>query len=433
MTRPAVIPSVFASVAPAIGGVRSGAAFDPSDYGTVDAYFDATTIAATNGATITTWNDLSGNSRALAQTTGTFTYLASGTGTGKPAVDMAINSRMQTPVYQQFPSLAGTVFVVSTPKANASNRQLAGSFNQTSPSWLWYQTTNLGTNKGFMGGNFQANWRANVDLLNRTTIQAWRRSGAALRIYDAGTYATQFTVTNSQQSNVRLYLGDTSNGAEAEISAIIVFQEALSDANMSKVFQGLSKKFFGASGVHVDCCGDSITAGFTAGATPYPQQMESKIGFRYGVYNLGVSGDTISQCVTRATTGADVFASRSLGSSVFVGFVGSNDINSGVTAATAYAAYRQMFLDRPHTKKVAVTILDRTDFDSTERTRRNEFNALLAAGWQEFAHALARPELVTELSDPTNATYFPDGVHLSTAGYDVLSTCIGNAVLATGV
>lgn len=415
-----------------LGGGRVES-FNPANYGTVDVYFDAMSLNLSNGATVTAWADLSGNSRDFAQTNGTFTYLSSGAGTSKPAVNMAINSRMQTPAYQQFPSLAGTVFVVSTPKANASNKQLAGSYNQTAPSWLWYQTTNLGTNKGFMGGNFQANWRANVDLLNRTTIQAWRRSGASLRIYDAGTYTTQFTVTNSQQSNVRLYLGDTSNGAEAEISAIIVFQEALSDANMSKVFQGLSKKFFGASGVHVDCCGDSITAGFTAGATPYPQQMESKIGFRYGVYNLGVSGDTISQCVTRATTGADVFASRSLGSSVFVGFVGSNDINSGTSGATAYAAYRQMFLDRPHTKKVAVTILKRTDFNASEETERQAFNTLVRANWQNFANALAEPDLVTELSDPTNTTYFPDGVHLSTAGYGFLSTCIGDAVKTLGI
>jgi lysophospholipase L1-like esterase len=433
MTRPAVIPSVFAGAATAIGGVRSDTAFDPAKYGTVDAYFDATTIAATNGATITTWNDLSGNSRALAQTAGTFTYLSSGTGTGKPAVNMAINSRMQTPAYQQFPSLAGTIFVVSTPKSNANNRQLLGTFPQTSPSWLWYQTNPLGTNKAFMGGNFVGNWRLNVDLLNRPTIQVWRRNGAALRIYDAYTYAGEYTITNSQQTNVRLYLGDTGNGAEAEMSAILVFRESLSDTAIRDVFNGLARKFFGGTSVHVDCCGDSITAGFTSGATPYPVQMESKIGFRFGVYNLGVSGINIASTASAATTGADVFAARAVDKSVFVGFVGSNDINSGVTAATAYAAYRQMFLDRPHTKKVAVTILDRTDFDSTERTRRNEFNALLAAGWQEFAHALARPELVTELSDPNNVTYFPDGVHLSTAGYDVLSTCIGNAVLATGV
>jgi lysophospholipase L1-like esterase len=412
----------------------AGNTFNPALYGTVDAYFDATTIAASNGATITTWNDLSGNSRDLAQTGGTFTYLASGTGTGKPAVNMAINSRMQTPTYQQFPSLAGTVFVVSAPKSNANNRQLLGTFPQTNPSWLWYQTNPLGTNKGFIGGNFLGNWRLNVDLLNRPTIQAWRRNGAALRLYDAYTYTNEYTITNSQQSNVRLYLGDTGgNGAEAEMSAILVFRESLSDAAMRDVFNGLARKFFGGSSVHVDCCGDSITAGFTPGATPYPVQMESKIGFRFGVYNLGVSGTSIASTASAATTGADVYASRALGSSVFVGFVGTNDINSGVTAATAYAAYRQMFLDRPHTKKVAVTMLDRTDFDAGERTRMNEFNALLAAGWQEFAHALARPELVPELSNCNNVTYFPDGVHLSTAGYDFLSTCIGNAVLATGL
>jgi lysophospholipase L1-like esterase len=64
--------------------------------------------------------------------------------------------------------------------------------------------------------------------------------------------------------------------------------------------------------------------------------------------------------------------------------------------------------------------------------QRDAYNTLLRANWSTFADALAEPDLVTELSDPTNATYFPDGVHLSTAGYDILSTCIGNAVLATG-
>jgi lysophospholipase L1-like esterase len=395
-------------------------------------WFDANSIGLSNGATVSSWLDRSGNARDFSVTNGTPTYKSVGAG-GKGALVLPPNTRMQTPAYQQFPSLGGTVVMVSMPTASAANRQLLGTFNQTSPNWLWYQTNGT-VNKGFMGGNF-FNSRGDADRVGRPSLQAWIRNGPTLSVYDGPTIFVQPTITNTQQSNVRLLLGDASNGASSEVSCILVFPSILTNSQLQAVFEGVGRQYLGGVPVHVSCCGDSITAGFTPGATPYPTQLEAKIGFRFGVYNLGVSGDGIAACVSRATTGADVYSSRTIGKSVFVGFVGTNDINGGMSGVDAYNAYRQMFLDRPHTKKVAVTMLNRIEFNSnpTKAANRTVFNSLVEANWSDFADSLARPELVSELSDCTNATYFPDGVHLSTSGYDFLSTCIGNSITSLGV
>lgn len=406
--------------------------FNPADFGTVDVYFDAASLALANGATVSTWPDLSGNGRNFTTVSGTFTYLTNGTSTGRPAVNMPSNTRMQTPAYQQWPNLAGTFIVVSTPRENPVTKQLVGTFDQTDPDWLWYQTNTSGGSKAFMGGSFITAGRTNVDRLNRPTIQIWRREGAQLRIYDA--YVPRsLTITNSQQSNVRLFLGNTSNGAAAELNTIIAYREALSDSVLREIVRSLSRRVYEANPVHVDCCGDSITANWFPAETSYPLQLEAKIGFRFGVYNLGFSGDTIAQCVTRATTGADVFAASSIADSMFIGFVGSNDINSGRSAAAVYADYRAMFLGRPHTRKIAVAMLDRTDFSAAARTQRGIFNDLLAAGFSEFADALARPDLVPELSNPANTAIFPDGVHPNTLGNDFLSTAIAQAVAQVNI
>jgi lysophospholipase L1-like esterase len=406
--------------------------FDPTKIAPMSVWFDADSLKLADGAVVSTWEDKSGNGRNFQVTNGTPTYKANGAG-GKGALVLPTNARMQTPAYQQFPSLGGTVIMVSTPIVNAANKQLLGTFNQTSPNWLWYQTNGT-VNKGFMGGTF-FNSRGGADRVGRPSLQAWVRNGASLTVYDGASFFVQPTVSNTQQSNVRLLLGDSGNGASAEISCILVFPSILNNSQIEKVFAGIGKQYLGGVPVHVSCCGDSITAGFTPGATPYPTQLENKIGFRFGIYNLGVSGDGIASCVSRATTGADVYAARSRGKSVFIGFVGTNDINGGMSGSDAYTAYRQMFLNRPHTKKVAVTMLNRIEFNSspTKAANRALFNSLVETNWRDFADSLARPELVPELSDCTNATYFPDGVHLSTSGYDFLSTCIGNSVTSLNI
>jgi lysophospholipase L1-like esterase len=407
-----------------------GDTFNPADYGTLDVYFDAITENLANNATISTWTDLSGNGRNLTTSAGTLTYKTSGIGTGKGAINMPANAKMATAAFQQWPSLAGTVIMLSTPTASAANKQLIGTYNQTDPDWLWYQTNGT-ANKGFMGGTF-FNGPANADVVNRPCVQAWRRSGATLTLFERAKRQAN-TVANTQQSNVAFYLGDVGNGAAAEVSALLIYREALTDDQVSEIRAKLIQRYMGKLPVVVTCCGDSITAGYTVGATPYPLQMETKIGFHCIVENLGVSGNGIAQVVSGQIPTANTYATQAYGGrTVYIGFYGTNDINSGTSGATAYAAYASSFASSTAAKKVAVTMLDRTDFDSTEKSRRVAFNDLLRANWHTFADALAEPDLVPELSDPTNATYFPDGVHLSTAGYDFLSTVIANAVNSLG-
>lgn len=407
--------------------VAPSVSFDPAAFGTLDVYFDALSLGLANGANVTTWPDLSGNGRNFTTSHGTPTFVQSGIGTGRAAVNLPANARMVTPAFQQFPALAGTVIMLSAPTVLAANRQLLGTFDQASPNWLWYQT-NSTVNKGFMGGNFW-NARMHADYINAPRVQVWRRNGATLTFFDRNE-RRNITITNSQQSSAALWLGAASNGAAAQVSCVIAYREALSDDVVIQIRNQLIRRYFGRDSINLSCCGDSITAGFIAGSIPYPVLMEPVAGFHHIVENFGVSGDSIAQQASRAPTGADVQHAQSGGRSVFVGFVGSNDINVGTSGTSAYNQYRDFFLARPHRRKVAVTMLKRVEFNQfpAREAERQIYNSLLRANWQTFADALADVDANPLLQDPTNTTYFPDGVHPGTVGNQEMANIIGAAV-----
>lgn len=80
----------------------------------------------------------------------------------------------------------------------------------------------------------------------------------------------------------------------------------------------------------VYCLGDSITYSGYGSGTPYPADLNARLGNQYNVINAGVNGNTVAQMKTRYEASA-----RNYGRCVFLG--GINDISTGATGANTLA------------------------------------------------------------------------------------------------
>jgi len=120
---------------------------------------------------------------------------------------------------------------------------------------------------------------------------------------------------------------------------------------------------------------------------------------------------------------------------VAVIWMGTNDISGGLTGAQGYQnligavrVYRETLQDQKGYKIILVSMLSRTGFDS----EKNAFNALLRAGWSEFADGFA--DCAADLNigadgASTNLAYFVDGIHPTTlAQQDDIAPIIQRAI-----
>lgn len=181
-------------------------------------------------------------------------------------------------------------------------------------------------------------------------------------------------------------------------------------------------------------CGDSIT--FNQGASPAYSLTETFV-----LFNTGVSGDTIDQMQSESFSTVDPKYAYNARRNIAVVWGGTNNFYNGQTLEQtkdrliAYCQSRK----KAGFKVVVVTMLSRTgngtlgNAGTTMDTFKNQYNAYIRAHWQEFADSFADVAANANLGADgaySNATYFPDGIHPSAAGYalayPVISTAINN-------
>jgi lysophospholipase L1-like esterase len=114
---------------------------------------------------------------------------------------------------------------------------------------------------------------------------------------------------------------------------------------------------------------------------------------------------------------------------------GTNDLYHGASGATAYTrllARVNAYKAAGYTKIIVVNCLKRIDSGTPGgyETERADFNSRVAAGVATEGWVLADIAAVTNLQDPSNTTYFLDGVHLSGTGQDQMSPVVRDAVNA---
>jgi hypothetical protein len=127
-------------------------AFVPTDLDNLWLWFDATELALSNGATVSSWPDLSGAGRNLTAT-GTPTYAAAGLGTGHPSVSFPGSARLDTAAFAalsgpltmflvaQADDLAATQTITDGEDTSASGR--LGIFKLGTDTWSISRNTSL--------------------------------------------------------------------------------------------------------------------------------------------------------------------------------------------------------------------------------------------------------------------------------------------------
>ncbi len=193
--------------------------------------------------------------------------------------------------------------------------------------------------------------------------------------------------------------------------------------------QGVAKLGTVAQTTYIVFEGDSITDPNVNPST-WPVQLVANYAWAGAVsyFNDAVSGSSISDIVSRYA--ANVYPHRpSAGQRVLLYvLIGHNDLNSGTSGATAYAALASYWA----TAKadgftiVAITVPPSTHFTGTVKdTERATFNQLVRQNYTNYGF-LADADTVYPV--PTNTTYFADGTH-PTAAWHLLMASEANRVI----
>jgi lysophospholipase L1-like esterase len=180
----------------------------------------------------------------------------------------------------------------------------------------------------------------------------------------------------------------------------------------------------------VICDGNSLTAG--VGTTPYPAQLESAIA--RPCINKGEPGWTTPQLTARFDATIPLLFRPQYRRSVAVLWEGTNDIIlNNVSGATAWANMvawidKYKYFQCPF---ILMNIIARGNFTAGNRTAANDFNALMAANWQNIGAAglCDVASVFTNYADLTK--YNADQIHLITAGYATVATMVASTLAGT--
>jgi len=133
-------------------------------------------------------------------------------------------------------------------------------------------------------------------------------------------------------------------------------------------------------------------------------------------WTYGSSGATISTITGRYTSLPKSYDDAS--TKIMVLFIGVNDLHNGITPTNAWnalKAYVQTAVSDGY-KVVALTCLPSNYANEVDR---NDYNSLMKSD-MPIGGSYVDLDLITELADYTNTTYYQDGLHPKAAGYDLI-------------
>ncbi len=147
----------------------------------------------------------------------------------------------------------------------------------------------------------------------------------------------------------------------------------------------------------------------------------------YSYVGSAVSGSTIANLVTRKATAVDAYKVTSYGmKNIIPIWIGVNDITTTAgTGLTAYAALKSYYnsLVGSGWIPIVITMTERGGGDDDIEVERLAFNNAIRTDLAPTY--LIDTDLIVELADSTNATYFQaDKIHLTAASNDIVSTAL---------
>lgn len=186
--------------------------------------------------------------------------------------------------------------------------------------------------------------------------------------------------------------------------------------------------------------GDSITYGYYGDTQPFPSLATGQVTALSGLtecdyVNFGIGGQTTATMTSNFTANITPLydgVTYLPKYNVVVMQEITNELNGGTSAAqciTNLKAYGTQCLAAGF-KLVFCTCLPRTTITGQEETDRGTVNTWLtgtavSGGW---ATAIADIASATNMSDPTNTTYYADGTHPTQAGHTAIAPCVAAAI-----
>jgi hypothetical protein len=170
------------------------------------------------------------------------------------------------------------------------------------------------------------------------------------------------------------------------------------------------------------CDGNSITASVQSGAT-WPAQLKSSAPFSdigCTVLNIAVGGQTTPQMNVDAAQQIDAIYDGNK-NCVLIAWEIGNDLYFGATVEMACANFKKYCSDRRSIgwRVVAITVADRLHLSGTPggdtgvqyTAKVLAANDWLRNNWRNFADALVDSRKVPALTNASNPSFFPDGIH----------------------
>lgn len=199
------------------------------------------------------------------------------------------------------------------------------------------------------------------------------------------------------------------------IARILIYNRQLTDAEMLSVMQYMRAYYRLPLATNFNSGGDSITFGYNVDSG-YPQRvMTSLIGSQY-MYNnnTAINGYTTGQVLDSLNSTVLTKYNSSI-NNVYTLMVGRNNLTGSIAAAAIYAGIVSICQQAKSAgyRVVIMTVLKSTNEigNPTALANWTALNTLIRNNWASFADAIYDTALITDALDPTNTTYFQDGVH----------------------
>lgn len=257
-------------------------------------------------------------------------------------------------------------------------------------------------------------------------VIAWRYDGAKKTIRLNGRKVAEAAATGSMALSGALTIGASGAGATpfaGDLYELIIFKGALSDEECALVEDYLATEY-ALKTVRIACDGDSLTMASEVGeGQGYVALLAAWLsGYNADVINDGLGGETFADFTSTVARTVDPHYAKFAPLNICLVWGGTNDMlptDGDLEAADTYAAAQTYCNARRAVgwDKILIFTATPRNTETTYNTRRAAYNALLRAGYRNFADGLIDLTTVPELDDPSNATYFADGTHFTYPAY----------------
>jgi lysophospholipase L1-like esterase len=258
-------------------------------------------------------------------------------------------------------------------------------------------------------------------------------SGTVRKLYINGAQSASPVSISSPTQEFNNTFGFSPYGFVGEGASAALWDHVLTEEELEGYHQWVFDEFALVPHKLIVCVGDSLTGG--TGGTPYPTQLLAGYAANeWDVVNVGVAGRTVADMVSAFAADVSAYANALRPEQAAVMWGGTNDVNAGESAATVEARIDSWCaLARAEGLSIILgTIIARSDFDAGEVTIQGTLNTWLRGagpdcdGVADFQANAA----FDDQADTANATYYSDGIHLTTTGYGVIKGIAETAINA---